>query len=231
MFDLFVKSFAQLYDARTRGVVWRCLGLALILYLGLIALIWWGVSVYAVAGDDPLSDVIAAASGLIAFLLGGLVYPALVTVLMGLFTEPICRRVETLYYPERGPGREQPFLEMLVGTVNFAGKALLLTIVTVLLTFVLPGVNIFVFIALNGYLVSVEYFEMVAVRRMDLKQAKILRKRHFARLWGAGVVFALGMAIPLFGFAMPVVAMIFMVHMLETVRLPSANTAAANQRE
>jgi hypothetical protein len=33
MFDLFVKSFAQLYDTRTRGVVWRCLGLALILYL------------------------------------------------------------------------------------------------------------------------------------------------------------------------------------------------------
>jgi uncharacterized protein involved in cysteine biosynthesis len=226
MFDLFVKSFAQLYDPRTRGVVWRCLGLALILYVGVVGLAWWGLSLLAFAGSDTLNGLIAAAGGVVAMILGSLVYPSVVTVLMGLFTEPICRRVETLYYPERGPGREQPFSEMLIGTINFAGKTLLLTLLTLLLTFFLPGVNIFVFIALNGYLVSVEYFEMVAVRRMGLKEAKILRKRHFARLWGAGTVFAVGMMIPLIGFVMPVVAMIFMVHMLETVRFSPANISA-----
>ena len=166
MFDLFVKSFAQLYDPRTRGVVWICLGLALVLYFCLIGLTWWGVRLLTHTDSETLSTLIATASGLVAVLIDGLIYPAVVTVFMSLFTKPICRRVEALYYPERGPGRAQPFSEILIGTINFAGKTLLLTL---LLTFIIPGVNIFVFIALNGYLVSVEYFEMIAVRRIDLK--------------------------------------------------------------
>jgi len=224
MFDLFVKSLAQLSDRRTRGVVWRALCLALLLYAAVVAGVWWGLSQIPETRWDTVNAVIAAAGGIGALVAGALVYPALVTVLIGLFSEPICRRVETLHYPERGPGREQPLAEILIGTINFAGKTLALNIVTLLLTFIIPGVNIFVFIAINGYLVSVEYFEMAAVRRVDLKQANVLRKRHFLRLWGAGAVFAVAMMVPVVGIVAPVVAMIFMVHVLETTRQPNGKS-------
>lgn len=221
MLDTLVTSLAQLGDRQTRGVLWRCVGLALALYMGVVAAIWWGLSLLSETSWDSVNTAIAALGGLVALILGGLVYPALVTVLVGLFAEPIARRVEILHYPERGTGRAQPIGEIIVGTINFAGKTLAFNVLALLLTFVLPGLNIFVFVAVNGYLVSVEYFEMVAVRRMDLRQAQALRKQHFLRLWCAGAVFATGMAVPVIGVIAPVVAVVFMVHTLESLRAPA----------
>lgn len=221
MLDTLVTSLAQLGDRPTRGVLWRCVGLALALYMSVVAAIWWGLSLLSETSWDSVNTAIAALGGLIALILGGLVYPALVTVLIGLFAEPIARRVELLHYPERGAGRAQPVGEIIVGTINFAGKTLAFNVLALLLTFVLPGLNIFVFVAVNGYLVSVEYFEMVAVRRMDLRQAQALRKQHFLRLWCAGAVFATGMAVPVIGVIAPVVAVVFMVHTLESLRAPA----------
>ncbi len=221
MYDTLVASLAQLADRQTRGVLWRCVGLALALYLAVVAAVWWGLSRLSETGWGGLDTAIAVLGGLAALILGGLIYPALVTVLVGLFAEPIARRVEILHYPERGAGRAQPIGEIVVGTINFAGKTLAFNLFALLLTFVLPGLNIFVFVAVNGYLVSVEYFEMVAVRRMDLKQARALRKQHFVRLWCAGALFATGMAVPVIGVIAPVVAVVFMVHTLESLRAPA----------
>lgn len=218
MYEAFVKSLAQLADRRTRGVLWQCVGLALVLYAIVVGTVWWGLSLLTETSWESVNKLIAALGGLIALVGGGLIYPALVTVLVGLFAEPLCRRVEALYYPDKGPGRAQPIGEIILGTIAFAGKTLGLNLLTLLLTFVIPGINIFVFVAINGYLVSVEYFEMVAVRRMTLKQADTLRKQHFVRLWGAGALFASGMAVPFLGVIAPVVAVIFMVHMLESLR-------------
>ena len=223
MYEAFVKSLAQLTDRRTRGVLWQCVGLALVLYMSVVGLVWWGLSLLAETSWDGVNKLIAALGGVLALIGGGLIYPALVTVLVGLFAEPLCRRVETLYYPGRGPGRAQPIGEIIGGTVAFALKTLGLNLLTLLSTFFLPGINIFVFVAINGYLVSVEYFEMVAVRRMTLKQADSLRKQHFIRLWGAGALFASGMAVPFLGVVAPVVAVIFMVHMLESLRDSTAH--------
>lgn len=230
MYETFVKSLAQLADRRTRGVLWQCIGLALGLYLGIVGLVWWGLSLLTGTGWGGLDSLIAALGGLLALVIGGLIYPALVTVLIGLFAEPLCRRVEELHYPERGPGRAQPLSEIIVGTVNFAGKTLALNLLTLLATFVIPGINIFVFIAINGYLVSVEYFEIAAVRRMPLKQVRALRQQHFLRLWGAGAVFASGMAIPVIGVIAPVVAVVFMVHSLEALRDPVVSDRSAAPR-
>ena len=44
MLDTLVTSLAQLGDRQTRGVLWRCVGLALALYMGVVAAIWWGLS-------------------------------------------------------------------------------------------------------------------------------------------------------------------------------------------
>ena len=172
-----MTSLSQLGDRGTRGVLWKCIGLALALYIAVVGGVWWGLSLLSETSWDSVNTVIAALGGVLALILGGMIYPALVTVLVGLFAEPLARRTEIIHYPERGPGRAQPVGEIVVGTINFALKTLAFNLFALLLTFVIPGLNIFVFIAVNGYLVSVEYFEMVAVRRMDLKRAQALRKQ------------------------------------------------------
>lgn len=227
MFDRLVKSIAQLSDRKTRGVLWLSIGLALLLYAAVVGLTWWGLTLVAHTSWTWLNELLAAAGGIAAAGLGALFYPGLVTVLIGLFAEPLCRSVEIRHYPERGPGREQPISEILVGTVNFAAKTIALNILVLPLYLLLPGLNIFVFAALNGYLVSVEYFEMVAARRFDLKQAKALRKQNFARLWVAGSVFALSMAVPVVSIVAPVVATVYMVHVLESLTAFPANSKNA----
>jgi len=223
MFSLFAKSLTQLTDPKTRGVLWQCVGLALTLYACVVGCAWWGISHFTDTGWDFLNEIITALGGLLAMIFGAMIYPALVTVLLGLFSETLCARVDALHYPDLGPGRPQPIKEVIIGAINFAGKTIALNILALLLTFIIPGLNIFVFIAVNGYLISVEYFEMVALRRLDIKTANALRKQYSTRLWIAGMVFAIAMATPIVGFIAPIVAMVYMVHSLEALREKSTN--------
>ncbi len=223
MFRLLSKSLGQLTDPKTRGVILQCVAMATVLYASIVGLAWWGVSQFTI-GIEWLDTILSGLGGLVALTVGFVFYPALVTVLLGLFSETICSRVEARHYPEHGPGRPQPMPEVITGTINFAGKAIALNLLALLLTFWLPGLNIFVFVAVNGYLISVEYFELVAVRRMELKAAKRLRQKYAFRLWGAGMIFALAMFVPIISIIAPVLAMVFMVHVLEILHKPSVQT-------
>jgi hypothetical protein len=48
-----------------------------------------------------------------------------------------------------------------------------------------PGINLFVFPGLNGYLFGREYFEVVALRRLDAETARALRHRFDGRVFAA----------------------------------------------
>ena len=86
-----------------------------------------------------------------------------------------------------------------------------------------PPVFPFVFYAVNGYLLSWEYFELVAHRRMQLAEAKALRKTHQGQLFFIGVVIAILLTIPLINLLTPVVATASMVHLFESWRGSAAN--------
>jgi uncharacterized protein involved in cysteine biosynthesis len=51
-----------------------------------------------------------------------------------------------------------------------------------------PGINLFVFLGLNGYLFGREYFEVVALRRLDIDAARAMRHRYGGRVFLGGVV-------------------------------------------
>ena len=76
----------------------------------------------------------------------------------------------------------------------------------------------FVFLLVNGYLIGREYFEFVAVRRLEPPAARALRIRYKKRIWGYGIVVSILMIIPLINWLMPVIAAAYMVHNFEHVR-------------
>lgn len=219
MIRMFTLSIAQLGDYRTLRIVAFSLLAAAAIYVGGIALAFWGISALVDAtGWTWAASLLAAAGGLAAALLGALFYPGLVTVVAGLFSESLCRAVELRHFPDLPPPREQSVPEILRGTLSFTILAVGLNLLALPLYLLFPGVNVFVFCALNGYLVSVEYFELAALRRLTPAQTKRLRKAVFLRLWGAGAVFAAAMAVPGINLVAPIVATAFMVHMLESAR-------------
>jgi CysZ protein len=102
-------------------------------------------------------------------------------------------------------------------TLRFVAFALLLNLL-VLPLYLLPGPNIAIFLALNGYLLGREYFELVAQRRASALEVRHLRRRARAGLFVAGVLIAAMLTVPLFNLVAPVVATAFMVHRFERLR-------------
>jgi uncharacterized protein involved in cysteine biosynthesis len=82
----------------------------------------------------------------------------------------------------------------------------------ILIFLFLPPINIFVFTALNGYLLGREYFELVASRRLQKDRVKKLWKCNRIQLIFSGVVITILYSIPVINFLMPAIGVAYMVH-------------------
>lgn len=244
MMQALYRAVGQLSDAKFRAIVWRALAIAVVVFLVLWGLSWWALDWAGTAlADDVASEGfwndaiewLVSLGGLAAVLLASfLLFPAMMGLVMGEFLEDAADAVETRHYRDLPAAREQPLLEGLRDGIKLAGATVLLNILALpvyVILSIVPPLNVFVFYGLNGYLLGREYFEIVAVRRLDRPKVKQLRTRHRGRLTAAGVVIAIMLTIPLLNLLAPVVATAFMVHVFEGLRrragLPATRTAAA----
>jgi CysZ protein len=113
--------------------------------------------------------------------------------------------------------------------LRLSGVTIALTLLALPLYLLAPGINLVLFLALNGYLFGRGYFEVVALRRLDATAATTLRHRFAGRIFLGGVVIAGIFALPLVNLLAPVIATAFMVHMFEALPrvapLPAARSA------
>ena len=214
MFSAFSKGFSQLSDPALRRVVWIGVGAAAAVF----ALLWGGVAFVlanlALFDVGWLNTLVGFAGGLGALLLTWLLFPTTVSVVIGLFLEDVAHAVEAKHYPGLAAPRPQPVGEMLRGAAKFLGISLALNLL--MLPFLLfPPVFPFVFYGVNGYLLSRESFELVALRRVDAATAKAMRSAYQGRLVMIGAATALMLTVPVLNLIAPVVATAAMVHLFE----------------
>jgi uncharacterized protein involved in cysteine biosynthesis len=105
----------------------------------------------------------------------------------------------------------------LAGSLKFLGITLALNLL-VLLFLIVPPVFPFVFYGVNGYLLSREYFEVVAARRMPAPAVRELRKKHMRRLFLSGLVVAFLLTVPIVNLLAPIVGTAAMVHIFHRLR-------------
>jgi uncharacterized protein involved in cysteine biosynthesis len=217
MLTALLRALAALAVPALRRVVALGLGFAVLTF----ALLWVAVSAalyhWAVFSWRPLNWLLDILGSLAVFGLTWLLFPAVVTLIMGFYVERIAAAVEAIDYPELGPARRQPFAETLKAMARLGGLAVLLNLLALPAYLLLPGINLLVFLALNGYLLGREYFEAVALRRLDWAAAKGVRNRHGGRVFLGGIVIAALFALPLVNLVAPVVATAFMVHVFEAL--------------
>jgi uncharacterized protein involved in cysteine biosynthesis len=91
----------------------------------------------------------------------------------------------------------------------------------------MPGLNFFVFLGLNGYLFGRQYFEVVALRRLDMAATRAVRHRFGVRIFAGGVVIAGLFAMPFVNLLAPVIATAFMVHLCARLALRDPEAFAA----
>jgi CysZ protein len=162
--------------------------------------------------------------GLAVLGLTWLLFPAAVTLIMGFYLERVAAAVEAVHYPGRGPPRPQPWGEILALTLRLTLLTLLLNLLALPVYLLLPGLNIFLFLALNGYLFGRGYFEVVALRRLDMGAARAVRSRFAGRIFLGGVVIAGLFALPLVNLVAPVIATAFMLHIFEALPRPESHS-------
>ncbi|ABC20955.1 EI24 domain-containing protein [Rhodospirillum rubrum] len=221
MLNALAKAFAQLGDPKVRRVLLISIGLTILGYIGLVAGLSFGLGAVQATDILWLDTVIDWAAGGAVVVLALLFFPALVTLVSGLFLDGVADAVDARHYPDLGAPRAIPLSETVISTLQFTLITVGLNILALPLYLLVPGVSLIAFYALNGYLISREFFELAAHRRMDRASALALRRQRRGRLWALGAAIAFLTTIPVLNLLVPVIGTAAMVHMVEALRRSS----------
>jgi CysZ protein len=227
MLDAAIKALAQILSPPMRSILWRSVGLALVLItvlaIGLQRLLSW----FAIYGEEwaeamlgsgfhtplnVLAWIVSIAAGLGVVLGGIFLMPAITSLVASVFVDEVADHVELEHYPAERPGVALPLgLAMREGV-----KTALLTILVYLiaLPFVfLAGAGFIVFFIATAWLLGREYFELAAMRFRPPTEAKAMRRDNAVTIFTAGLIIAAFVSIPIVNLATPLFGMALMVHM------------------
>ncbi|MEQ8667216.1 MAG: EI24 domain-containing protein [Rhodospirillales bacterium] len=217
MFDAIGKALRQLDDPAIQRTLLLSVAIALGCFVALWLVIGFLLSETAIFSIGWLETIVDVLGGLATALFTWLLFPAVVSGLVGVFLDGVARAVEARHYPELGPARGQNVGEAIVSGLKFIGVLVVLNIF-MLLFLIVPPVFPFVFYAVNGYLLGREYFELVALRRIGAADARTLRKQRQGALFAAGIAIALLLTVPVVNLLAPIVATATMVHLFQSWR-------------
>ncbi len=222
LISAFFRGLSQLSDPRTRSVVWVSIGWSTVIFIATWVAIWFILKVTTFIAIGWLEVIFDFVSGFGAIFLAWFLFPPVVIAVGGLLLERVVDAVEARHYPDQELAAGQKFSDAMIGTLALLGKAVglnLLCLPLLLVPFLFP----FVYYPLNGYLLSREYFEVVATRRMNGPDARRLRAKKQTSLTIIGAVYAFMLTIPLVNLLTPVIATAAMVHLFERWREKSSN--------
>ncbi|HTS92829.1 MAG TPA: EI24 domain-containing protein [Stellaceae bacterium] len=146
--------------------------------------------------------------------LAWLLFPGVATTILSLFLEPVLRRLESQHYPTLPPSLGMSFGASLVSGLRLLGLTLALNLLALPIYLLIPAINLFLFYLLNGYLLGREYFDLVALRRLDGVAAGALWRERRGRWLLAGTAIAALLSLPVVNLAAPLVAAALMLHLV-----------------
>ena len=222
-----VTALSDILSPAFRSVLWKSLGLTLLLLVGLWISIrqmffsfgWpWLEQILPGMPDWAgwLGIVAAIIAGLgLAFVLALLIAP-ITALVAGLFLDDVAEVIEREDYPDDSPGTALPLMRSMVVSLKFLCVVILGNIAA-LLMLLIPGVNLIAFFMVNAYLLSREFFEFAAMRFRSEADAKALRARHGVTVFLAGLPIACFMAVPLLNLLTPLFAAAMMIHLYKAI--------------
>ena len=205
----------QMLEPGFRAVLWKSLGLTVLLLAGL----WLGLEALVsgllapLLGNWPwLTTALAWMAGAGLFVGAIFLIVPVAAIFAGVFLDDVAAAVEARHYAGEVPGKPLPAMASLLLSLKFlfvvAGANLL-----ALLLVLLPGVNVAVFFLVNGYLLGREYFQFAAMRFRGEAEANALRRANRLNVFLAGLLIVGLAAVPLVNLATPVFAAALMTHL------------------
>jgi len=234
MFDAAFKALSQILTPPFRSVLWKAVGLALLILImlgiGLHQVFGWLAAQGAgylegVAGQGmhtPLHVLLWIVAIMAGFGLAAaavFIMPAVTAFVASFFSDEIAAEVERVHYPVDLPGKPVP---LTVATIEGVKTALLAFLVYLCAVpfLLLAGLGLVLFFIATAYLLSREYFLLAAMRFHSVEEAKALRRRYHTEIFTSGLFIAAFVSIPIVNLATPLFAMAMMVHMYKKLVAP-----------
>lgn len=221
IFADFAKALAQLGDARFR----RVLGIGIALSIALLVAAYAGL-LWVIEAADPesfeipivgkitwLGDLLSWGSLFFMLFLSMFLMIPVASAITSLFLDDVAQAVEDKHFPHLPIPPRVPVWTAVVDTVNFLGLLIGANLLAFLLYALLPFAIPFLFFGMNGFLLGREYFQIAAMRRLGRDGARALRSRHIGKIWFAGCLMALPLAIPVVNLLIPVLGAATFTHL------------------
>ena len=226
----FLKAVAQMTDGRFLMVLLKALGLTIALLGGFAVAVGWLASFiptdlgeWWLIGKVELPSITfqGVAFSVVLFLSSFLMIPV-AAVFVGLYLEEIAAAVEAKHYPSLPPARSVGLVESLGGSLRFLavmiGVNLIALLPYLILLLLAAPLAYLLGIAINGYLLGREYFELVAARHVPSREARALRSKHWTRTWFAGICMTVPLSIPIMNLLVPVLGVATITHQVQRLR-------------
>src|SRR3954449_4472225 len=226
MLDAAVKALSQMISPPMRSILWRSIGVALVLIIvlaiGLQRLLSW----FATYGEgwlegllgpgwhsslNVLAWIVSIAAGLGVVFGAVFLMPAITSLVASVFVDDVAEHVELEHYPAERPGAALPLRLAMTEGIKTALLTILVYLIALPFVFV-AGAGFIAFFIATAWLLGREYFELAAMRFRIPAEAKAMRKQNAATIFTAGLVIAAFVSIPIVNLATPLFGMAFMVH-------------------
>ncbi len=222
----FLKAIGQIGDRRFRRVLWRGIGLTVLLLAAITAVLVWGIG--WLVGDSvtlPLLGQVQWVDNVISWafvaLMGVMSVFLMVPVasaFVSMFLDDVAEAVEDRHYPTLAKVDPVPLRDGIIDGISAMGVLIVANIAALLLTLVFPIAGLPVFYAVNGFLLGREYFTVAAMRRLGRAGAVQMRKRHAATIWMAGVLMALPLTVPILNLIVPIIGAATFTHLFHRLQ-------------
>ncbi|UCF52905.1 MAG: sulfate transporter family protein, partial [Bradyrhizobium sp.] len=190
MLDAAVKALSQMISPPMRSILWRSIGLALVLIIvlaiGLQRLLSWFATYGEVwlegllgpgwhASLEVFAWIISIAAGLGVVFGAVFLMPAITSLVASLFVDDVADHVEREHYPAERPGSALPFSQAMYEGVKTALLTILVYLIALPFVF-LAGAGFLIFFLATAWLLGREYFELAAMRFRSPEEAKAMRR-------------------------------------------------------
>jgi CysZ protein len=207
------KALGDLLSPEFHSVLFKAIGMTLLLFVSTLV----GIEVllsYLLVIPWPWAETLAAiGAGFVLLAAFFFMMSPVVAMFAGLYLDDIAARVEQRHYPRDAVGTPVSGTRAISLSLQFSGLVLLVNLAALPLFF--TGVGVIALVAANAYLLSREYFEMIAMRHLAIEDARLLRRQNGPSIFVAGFIPALLSMVPIVNLLVPLFATSYFVHIFK----------------
>ena len=160
-----------------------------------------------------LNEILSGVSLFAIFGLSVFLMIPVASAFTGIFLDRIADAVEDRHYAELPRANPVPLIDALRDTFGFLGVLIGVNLLALVLYVIFAPFALFIFWAVNGFLLGREYFQLVAMRRVGRDGAKAARRRHSVTIWMAGILMAIPLTVPILNLIIPIIGVATFTHL------------------